>query len=99
METLFQELKGSVSKQQSDTTALNDNFPNDNTGRIMTVLATQSRRSWIIILLTTTLGRIVFFLQSKLCPLSTNKNIPLNFIEIQTRIAKRKDKWIKIEVD
>ena len=29
METLFQELEGSVSKQQSDTTTLNDNFSND----------------------------------------------------------------------
>ena len=28
METLFQELEGSVSKQQSDTTTLNDNFSN-----------------------------------------------------------------------
>ncbi|MCF6249581.1 MAG: DEAD/DEAH box helicase family protein, partial [Desulfobacula sp.] len=29
METLFQELEGPISKQQSDTTTLNDNFPND----------------------------------------------------------------------
>jgi len=29
METLFQELEGSVSKQQSDTITLNDNFPNN----------------------------------------------------------------------
>ena len=40
-----------------------------------------------------------FFLAEQAMPSITNKNIPLNFMEIQKRVAKRKEKWIKIEID